>query len=448
MLIEFRVSNFRSFGEDQAIRLTASKAKTGHENHCRELPARKESLLRLALVYGSNGSGKSNLVGALDFARELVVEGSSKLQRLKYMQFKFTDATAINTKFVFLFYSDERVFTYSFEVNEGVVKSESLIATGASNRSFKVFSRFESDITFGEFEKLNLADSQSEKAIKALADIGVRNNQLMLNKVLELEEDRRGDLFNTVVNWFVDSLVVIHANAKYESIVEFLDENQLFRQKTGEFLEAAGTGISDLTIEKTRIDTDQLPSGLVDSLQAGEATFYGDVSFPTGFSLHIDPEDHSNVIRRNLLSKHSVDNKQYPLPFFEESDGTNKLMNLLPAIIDSKGKNRVFIIDEVDRSLHPFLTKMLIQYFIEADPEGDSQLILTTHDTHLLDQSLVRRDEVWFVEKNDVQETRLKSLTDLGARKDLKIDKSYLQGRFGAIPFQNIEETVKNLLED
>jgi len=142
-----------------------------------------------------------------------------------------------------------------------------------------------------------------------------------------------------------------------------------------------------------------------------------------------------------------VDKEVYALPFDEESDGTQKLLNLIPAIMHSNSESKVFIIDEVDRSLHPLLTKLVIQFFTQAKPDNGSQLIVTTHDTHLLDQSLVRRDEIWFTEKDDSQQTNLYPLTDMTARNDLRIEKGYLQGRFGGIPFLATAEVIEKILD-
>ena len=119
--------------------------------------------------------------------------------------------------------------------------------------------------------------------------------------------------------------------------------------------------------------------------------------------------------------------------FGRESDGTQRLAHLAPAFFDASASPKVFFVDELDRSLHPLLTRMLVQLFLSL--RGESQLAFTTHDTNLLDLELLRRDEIWFMEKDREQSTRLYSLVEYKPRTDLKLEKNYLQGRFGAIPY-------------
>jgi uncharacterized protein len=166
-----------------------------------------------------------------------------------------------------------------------------------------------------------------------------------------------------------------------------------------------------------------------------------------GMSLYLDPNDPTTVVRRNLASKHSVDGKDYSISFDEESDGTQRFLHLLPALYHLKTRCKVFVIDELDRSLHPLLAHALIKFFVDSCPGACQQLIVTTHETHLLDRDLLRRDEIWFVEKDAKQQTHLYSLTELKVRNDLRIEKSYLQGRFGAIPFVGGMEKLMQLIE-
>jgi hypothetical protein len=110
-------------------------------------------------------------------------------------------------------------------------------------------------------------------------------------------------------------------------------------------------------------------------------------------------------------------------------------------------QSKVFVIDELDRSLHPILAHEFLRLFLELHPDGDRQLIVTTHETYLLDQELLRRDEIWFTEKDEHQQTHLYPLTDFRVRKDLRFERSYLQGRFGAIPFVSGVENLRPLDE-
>jgi AAA15 family ATPase/GTPase len=163
-------------------------------------------------------------------------------------------------------------------------------------------------------------------------------------------------------------------------------------------------------------------------------------------SLSLDPDDSSKVIRRNLSATHNVGGHTFSLPFDEESDGTRRFLHLLPALYYLTNSPKVFVIDELDRSLHALLSHALLKFFVEACPGANQQLIVTTHETHLLDLDLLRRDEIWFVEKDAQQQTRLYSLADLKVRKDLRIEKSYLDGRFGGVPFIGGIDKLKDLI--
>ena len=154
-----------------------------------------------------------------------------------------------------------------------------------------------------------------------------------------------------------------------------------------------------------------------------------------GVSLQLDPKDPTKVIRRNLAALHRIHGSTYSIPFQDESDGTQRCLDLLPALYHLTTGCKVFVIDELDRSLHPLLCHAFLKFFVESCPGACQQMIVTTHQTHLLDQELLRRDEIWFVEKDDKQQTRLYSLADLRIRNDVRIEKGYLQGRFGGIPF-------------
>ena len=445
MLVNFSVENFRSFGAEQTLSLVASKAHTGHEEHCVPIPTSDRHVLRTSVIYGANAAGKSNVVRAMDFARDLILEGPGPMKRISLNQFRFTTDAKKPSSFEFRFVAANRVFVYGFDVSREAVESEWLTATNDRGKEVDLFERKDGKIAFGDFGKFDPDDAASGKAIEALLVLGVRDNQLLLNKIFDLSEEKRGGLLNAVIWWFSHCLTIVPAEASFSRITEYLDENEEFRKFASEFLSTIGTGIGKLQVEQTYIDREQLPEALVEGLDEGEAMH---IPFPlsAGMSLQLDPEDSSRVIRRNVTSTHSVDGADYSLPFAEESDGTQRFLNLLPALFHLQSGCKVFVIDELDRSLHPLLAHAMIKYFSESCV-GACQLIVTTHETHLLDRVLLRRDEVWFAEKDERQQTHLYSLTDMKIRKDLRIEKSYLQGRFGAIPFVGDIERLHRFIE-
>ena len=447
MLINFSVENFRSFGSEQTFNLVASKSQKGHEHHCVPIPSTDERALRTAVIYGANAAGKSNVVRAMGFAQDLIVNGTGPSKRISLQQFRFTNDPARASSFEFRFMLGNRIYVYGFDITKDEVAEEWLEATNDKGREVEVFHRKDKRVTFGDLKRFEQTSTASIDALKALETLGVRPNQLLLNKIVDLDPERRGELLNSVVFWFSECLSIIPPEASFGPILEYLDNDIGFRTFAGEFLSSIGTGIGDLTVENNKIPADRLPKSIIESLQSLREKDASAVAVGLGMSLYLDPDDPSTVIRRNLASKRSIDGSDYTLAFDEESDGTQRFLHLLPALYHLKTRCKVFVIDELDRSLHPVLAHALLKFFVDSCPGACQQLIVTTHETHLLDQELLRRDEVWFAEKDAQQQTHLYSLSELKIRNDLRIQRSYLQGRFGAIPFVGGLEKLMQLVE-
>ena len=447
MLINFTVGNFRSFCAESTLNLVASKSQKGHEEHCVPIGRTGQRVLRAGVIYGANAAGKSNLVSAIDFAQTLIVHGAGPMKRIALNQFRFTDESSRPSSFEFRFLVEDQVFVYGFDVTADEVTAEWLEATNARGKETEVFQRTGQEILIGDLKKFRDAGAVSSEALKALKLLGTRPNQLLLNKIVDLDAERRGELLDRVVWWFTECLTVIEPAASFAPMLEYLNEDKDFRHFAAEFLSSVGTGIGALNVEQTEISADKLPKPIVESLQSVNEVEAISVAFGPGMSLYLKPDDPSTVIRRNLAAEHVVGDSNYALSFAEESDGTQRFLHLLPALYHLKNSRKVFVIDELDRSLHPLLSHALLKFFVDVCPLSYQQLIVTTHETYLLDLDLLRRDEIWFAEKDERQQTQLFSLVDMGVRKDLRLEKSYLQGRFGAIPFIGGTDRLKDLVE-
>jgi len=310
-----------------------------------------------------------------------------------------------------------------------------------------VFSRVKQEITVGNLTAFGKEAEASKKALEAFLVLNPRPNQLLLNKIVELPPPSRGPLLDHVVWWFTECLSVIQPSTDYAPLIEFLASDVDFRTFAAEFLDNVGTGISGLDIEQLEIPTEKLPKELIDQLQAPEGQQTTLIPGTSSVSLQLHPNDPTKVVRRNLASKHTVNGHTWSIQFQQESDGTQRCLNLLPALFHLTTGFKVFVIDELDRSLHPHLSYAFIKFFIETCPHAYQQMIVTTHETHLLDQDLLRRDEIWFVEKDKKQQTRLYSLVDLNVRNDVRLEKDYLQGRFGGIPFIGDPKKLMDLIK-
>ncbi len=433
MLINFSVANFRSFGAEQTLNLVASGKLHDHTEHCVRIGETGKNVLRTGVVYGANAAGKSNLVRAMLFAQSLI-QGNGPLKKLAFNQFRFCK-TKKPSSFEFRFLVKGQIFVYGFSINPKAVVQEWLDATSEKGQDINVFNRKSQVISVGKLKKFGSESEVSEKALKALQVLEPRADQLLLNKVVDLPQSSRGELLNRAAWWFTECLTIVQANTTFGPLIEFLDQEADFRRFAGAFLQNVGTGINDLHVEQLEIGAEKIPKTLLEELQVtkgGEANIL--LGSPS-VSLQLDSNDPTKVIRRNLAARHQVKDATFSIPFQEESDGTQRCLDLLPALYHLTTNSKVFVIDEINRSLHPLLCHALLKLFVESCPGACQQMLVTTHETHLLDQDLLRRDEIWFVEKDEKQQTHLYSLADMKVRNDVRIEKGYLQGRFGAIPF-------------
>jgi AAA15 family ATPase/GTPase len=444
VLIDFSVANFRSFGAEQTLNLLASGKLPDHPNHRIPIGDTGKGVLRTAVIYGSNAAGKSNLVRAILFAQSLIM-GASQVRQIAGNQFRFTKGKKPSS-FEFRLLTDGHIYTYGFAIDQKSVVEEWLAAVTPKGRDVDVFSRTGQEIAVGNLTAFGTDAQDSKKALEALLVLKPRPDQLLLNKIVELPPPSRGPLLDRVVLWFTEGLAVILPDTTFGPLIQVLESDPDFRTFAAEFLHNVDTGVSGLDIEQQEIAADKLPKELIDELQAPEGQQRTLFPGTSSVSLQLHPEDPSKILRRNLASMHSVGGHPWSIPFRQESDGTQRCLNLLPALYHLTTGRQVFVIDELDRSLHPHLSYAFLKFFLDC-PRGHHQMIVTTHETHLLDQSLLRRDEVWFVEKDRKQQTRLYSLADLSVRNDVRLEKGYLHGRFGGIPFIGDPKKLMDLVQ-
>jgi uncharacterized protein len=444
MLINFTIDHYRSFGVEQTLNMVATALKD-HPGHCVPIPGTERSVLQVGVIYGANASGKSNLVKAILFA-QLMILGRTSLARLALNRFRFVKKKK-PASFEFRFVADGQVFVYGFTITQDAILEEWLDAASESGREVNVYTRSKEDIQIGRLRSFGKEGTSLRKALSALKLLGVRADQLLLNKIMDLPAQHRGELLTRVVWWFTECLTVIEAESEFTPLVDMLGADDDFRKFCGAFLKNVGTGINDLSIEEKKIDADKVPKQFLERLQAPLGPDVAVTLGGPGMTYELDADDPTKIVRKNLAARHRVSDLDYPISFQDESDGTQRCLNLLPALYHLTRECRVFVVDEIDRSLHPLLCHALLKLFLDACPNKCQQMIVTTHETHLLDLDLLRRDEVWFVEKDRHQQSRLSSLGDWKARKDLRIEKGYLQGRFGGIPFIGDTKKLMDMIQ-
>jgi hypothetical protein len=444
MLVSFSVKNYRSFGEEVTLNMVANNKLAHHPGHRIPIGDTGKYLLRTSVLYGANAAGKSNLVRAMAFAQG-VIKSSESLHALEPFRFG-RDWPRQPSSFEFRFLLGGRVFVYGFDVTSREVDNEWL-ALQTESDEVEIFERDADGIaTINRGTRRFFSDDPILfNTLEVLSKLPVRKNQLFLNRASALPDVAQGQTLGKVVRWLTEDLLILEAEHRACDILDRLDRDGRFRSFSSEFLASVGTGVGSLAFEKNEREASEWERNyLCEIMKAGS---FPNSAFDCTGDMDILPkhDDPTRVVERRLLATHPVASDAYRLPFCEESAGTQQLLHLMPVL--SAGQGKVVVIDELDRSLHPLVCWEFIRFFSESCPGARRQLIVTTHEAHLLNQELLRRDEYWFVEKDAQQQSRLVALSEFNVRNDLQVEKGYLQGRFGAIPVIGPMDSLERLLE-
>lgn len=448
MLIRFNVKNFLSFdkndnGKSEEFSMIAGKVRnkkehTGDDGNLR--------LLKFAAIFGANASGKSNLVKAMGFMQNTVIDGLPDGYTEKYCK------TNIENKekpsyFEIEIKLKEKYYAYGFEVflNRGEFCSEWLVELTSDNKEKLIFSR---DIIAGTYEFGSLLNTKGlrEKMDVYAEDIQDDNSVLFLsvmnrNKRTLYEKYKRASILQDVYLWIARSMDINYPDEPISNYSYMADTKNV--KEVCKLIEAFGTGITgfkmvDVSIEKV---LSHLPKEVQESVlrkienlttnaqkkQSNQLRGLIMRSPRDFFVLEIKDGD---VVCKTIQFSHNKKETLYEMS--EESDGTVRILDLLEILLSDEG--RTFVIDELDRCLHPSLTYKFVDSYLQMAAKKNIQLIVTTHESRLLDFDLLRRDEIWFVNKRKGGESNIYSLEEYNARFDQKIDKAYLEGRYGGVP--------------
>ncbi|MED3757792.1 ATP/GTP-binding protein [Peribacillus frigoritolerans] len=447
MLMNFKVKNFLSFSQEQEFSMVAGNVrnKDHHIIHDENI-----SILRFAAIYGANASGKSNLLKALDFSKKAIIYGSSKNSKDKY--FRLDKESEKNpTTFEYEFKIDNKYYAYGFNMilSEGKFTGEWLYELKKNTESL-IYERDMVNKSFKNGLKLNSKDSKirfkiySEDLIsneKVLFISEINRNESMLQKYVEFK------VFHKIFQWFSNTLDINFPNKPISSTEFFVENNNDTNNKIFKLLDSLDTGITnfelvDSSIEEiSRFVPKEIIKDIEEDLLEGNSqdeNHKKTIHLRSPHNLHsISLTKDKNIEIKTMYFSHGTKGGNFILG--EESDGTRRLLDLLEILLGDEDK--VYIIDEIDRSLHPNLTYKFIELFFDVLTDKNIQLIITTHEDRILDLNLLRRDEIWFVEKQEEGYSNLYSLEKFKARFDTKILNAYLEGRYGAIPkFKNLIE--------
>jgi AAA15 family ATPase/GTPase len=439
MIVLFSVANFRSIYAEETFSLVADKhLSTSHQTHIIPIPDATAQVLKTSVLYGANGAGKSNLFKALRYLSMLVLKPRKKNSGTGREIFRFAENTSKQpSRFDLQFITQGKLYRFGCAVTDQHITEEWLVQIIAGREKI-VYERITD-----ENGKVTIEAKNIGKKLAALVTVGGPQNQTFLATIrATLDEADYGEEISAVLAWFEKSLTLIAPDESFRALGTQLTNDSAFREFAGAFLRASATGVEAIKAQKQEISEEELgrllPESLVSRLVDDDEEGKALVQFGKDKELLIE-RDKNHYYRLTIQTEHHKE-KSINLDLSEESDGTRRLLNLIPALYHNN--NAVYFIDEIDRSMHPMLVWKFLEFFLKSDTQH--QIIVTTHESHLLDLNLLRRDEIWFAEKGTNGATHLYSLSDFKPRKDLDIRKHYLQGRFSAIPFLG---NLEHLLE-
>ena len=439
MLIRFVVTNFKSYGQETEFNMLPSRNVRRNDWHIYDNTS-KAPVLRSAVIYGANGAGKSCLIRAIGRLRSMVIRGSippaASRDANKYMEEKEPITLEIEFKTV----SDQYSYGVSYRGNFCI--EEWLYSTKRTSKC--VFER-KGDVTTGK-TKISLQptkknDAKNKMLISLLEENILKSNELLLSKYDVVKESQMEDAYL----WIKDQLHVIYPETHSTSIFDNRYSDSTFKQQSEKLISALDLGIDELMLKNEDLESFKSSISEWPELVQGVEHIVAKMSKTpddgrealvesSAFTISIRREGNKYFVRR-VKSVHRVGTKNYDFELKEESDGTQRIFDFLPVMQEVNGKPNTYVIDELDRSLHPSLVRALVKRIV-TDKNMKGQLIFTTHDAGLLDGEIFRNDEIWFAEKDhETQNTHLYTLDEFRPRADLNIEKGYLNGRFGAIPF-------------
>ena len=459
MLVRFKVKNFLSFRDEAEFSMMAADVESHPDHVIAHEGSTEKRILKSSVIYGANASGKSNFVKALDFARDLIVGNlaSQRGEQIPRLPFMFDlDFMGKPSRFEFEVKCGSRLFLYGFEVTQKLVVSEWLFEWIADNwelwfrRSEESKSWEIGNILNAAVKNISIKPNQtpldeddtppdSPKVFVSYLLGGTRQNQLFLNEAY----NRGVKEFEALYDWFLRRLVLVFPDTGDMPIPFPQRIDKDFESKLAELMDIFGVGLTGVRLKPIDLEEDTRFSPAVK--EAVRRAAFRTSNATTGSrslqlnetTLLFDVDENKEIKSTEIFVEHKA-KQGYTVAFQlgQESDGTRRLFRLAPLILDFLRENndRVYVIDELERKLHPKLSFLILHMFLKNSGQKPAQLIVTTHETQILDLGLLRTDEIWFAEKDAHGGSSLFSLEEFTPRPSGDVRDEYLQGRFGATP--------------
>ncbi|MDQ1244262.1 MAG: hypothetical protein QG567_619 [Campylobacterota bacterium] len=418
MLLQFSVNNYRSIKDTVTFSMLSSSK---NEN---SFKVKKYNLLNSAVIYGANASGKSNLLRAMAFMGRIVLNKTKVIQStdtLPHDPFRLNSSTQdASSTFEIVFFIGETKYRYGFELDNTTVYAEWLYAD-EKGKEAKLFYRDSEDEEYVNKHKFKEGNRFFDD--KKL-EINILPNQLL---IWECDRTKDGIISKSILKWFsrfnlIDGL----DHGGYISYTIKKMEDSTFKNEMINLVKTADIGINDIVLQE-----EELPKEFFENSPFSEEFIQDMIAakgnkIPIVKTFHAIFDENNNEIGKEIFE---LDD--------EESLGTRKFFKMSAPILNTLQEGKILMIDELDASLHPMLTRHLIKLFHDKSINTkNAQLIFATHDTNLLKPQIFRRDQIWFTEKDKYGSTDIYALSEIkNVRKTEDFESQYIQGKYGAIPY-------------
>lgn len=415
MLINFSFGNFRSFRDIKSLRMEAGRVEELADSVIEKDGFR---LLPVAAIYGANSSGKTNVIKAMGEFRYIVTKNSKLDPDDTLFQVPFlldVQTREAPTVFEIQILLDSTVYRYGFEYLPTEIVSEWLY-----EKEVKPYAR-ERRLFQREKQEIDISSEYFSEGLQWVDNIKKLKNRLFLSYVYY----NGGDISQKLIKYLshCNTISGLEGGGYEQLSLKMIEHHSEGYQEAMELFKKLDLGFTEIEVKEKEV---------ADGLKGRLAALQNN-----------DPEKPLSIKVYETYTTHNVYNKKGKIVSqtkfranYNESNGTNKVISFSGPLFDTLLKGKVLFVDELDAKLHPILTRAIVRLFMdkETNPKG-AQLVFTTHDTHLIDKYYLRRDQVWFTEKDATEASDLYSLFEFKERNDRNFEKNYIQGRYGAIPF-------------
>lgn len=435
MLIQVSVKNYKSFNELNSLNMIASnKLRTQKDKLYETVDI---TLLKSVVIYGANASGKSNFVDVLQFMKDCVLSQEIPVESYNMYCRNHRENIENISSFAVRLLLEKDCYEYGFDVvlNSQRIKDEWIIHLNHNKVLYQRNNKGRPMLNF------NLNREERNRMDIYMNDFISNDKSLFLtemNRNKQFEKDSNLNVFHKIYQWFTKDLNVVLPDMPLTNFAYYYDESTLNNIK--KIVRSFDTGIEDIEIKN--MSEEKLQNKIGISLYKDVISELKKKVQKQGQELNlsmrskkeffnITMNDNYDLEIKTLCFKHGKSILDFE--FCEESDGTRRIFDFLDILLN-KNQNSVYVIDEMERSLHPNLFNRFIEILNDYQKQSNIQVIFTTHESSIMKQDLFRRDQIWFVERNKDNDSRIYSLDTFNERFDKKISKAYLEGRYGAIP--------------